>query len=213
LKKRKRQALETKNRIFTAAMSLMEEKGFENVQIEDISRRADVSMGLFYKYFVNKADVITEAYFSITNQEYQDIYDKHLVEAKGFQKLKLMAHYIGELHMLFRKKEDMRWHYTSLLTCSKRGAWVTSDTRTYTKILLEALTEAKELGELSPDADLKEIADQLALIQRGAVFEYLLREENDKSFNLMEASEALVTIYLAGIHALSVAPEKEEPSI
>ena len=56
VKKRKLQAIETKQKIFEATMELAEEKGIENVQIEDISRKANVSMGLFYKYFALKAE-------------------------------------------------------------------------------------------------------------------------------------------------------------
>ena len=39
---RKQQAAETKKRIFAATMSLIEEKGFENVQIRDIQNRANI---------------------------------------------------------------------------------------------------------------------------------------------------------------------------
>ena len=53
VKKRKQQALETKQKIFQATMELIDENGVENVQIEDISRKANVSVGLFYKYFAN----------------------------------------------------------------------------------------------------------------------------------------------------------------
>ena len=49
--RRQEKALETKNRIYTAAINLMDRKGFENITIIDISKEAGVSVGAFYHYF------------------------------------------------------------------------------------------------------------------------------------------------------------------
>src|SRR5512146_3299116 len=45
---RQEKAHETKNRIYTAAIELMDRKGFENVTVADISKKAGVSVGAFY---------------------------------------------------------------------------------------------------------------------------------------------------------------------
>lgn len=54
LTKRKKQAMETKNRIFETAMELFAKKGYKDIKIEDICRLADVSVGAFYHYFPSK---------------------------------------------------------------------------------------------------------------------------------------------------------------
>lgn len=58
--KRKRQAEETKNRIYEAVINLMEERGYDGTTIEDIARRAGVSVGSFYRYFQAKSDILAE---------------------------------------------------------------------------------------------------------------------------------------------------------
>ena len=48
---RDKQAQATKKRIFKAAYALMIKKGFDNVTLEEISKKAGVAKGLFYHYF------------------------------------------------------------------------------------------------------------------------------------------------------------------
>jgi AcrR family transcriptional regulator len=58
LTKRKLQAIETKNRIYETGVELMELKGFENITIDEISKKAGVSVGAFYHYFKSKEDIL-----------------------------------------------------------------------------------------------------------------------------------------------------------
>ena len=52
--KRQEIAQETRRRIYTTACSLIEEKGFANVSVEDITRACGVAKGTFYVYFKRK---------------------------------------------------------------------------------------------------------------------------------------------------------------
>ncbi len=201
LKKRKRQALETKERIFSAAISLFEEKGFENIQIEDIARRAQVSMGLFYKYFANKADVLTEAYLSQVNQEYQEIYDRYLLHTRGFDKIMLFTRHIASMHVNDRRKCDLRCHYANFLMHTQRSVLVTSGKRVLNLVLQEGLAEAREDGLLPAGANIRDASAHLAIILRGAVFEYLLHEDNDTAYDLTKDAQQLVSVYLNGMRA------------
>ncbi|GKX29994.1 TetR family transcriptional regulator [Vallitalea longa] len=54
ISRRERKKIKTKSNILTAARHLFEEKGYENVLIEDITERSDVSKGTFFNYFTNK---------------------------------------------------------------------------------------------------------------------------------------------------------------
>ena len=55
---RKKQAQQTKALIFNTALALFQDKGFENVSVEDIVRSAQVSRGSFYTYYRNKEDLL-----------------------------------------------------------------------------------------------------------------------------------------------------------
>ena len=62
LTKRQIQALNTKNRIYDAAIKNFNEKGFNNVSIEDITKTARVAKGSFYVHFQSKEDLMLYSY-------------------------------------------------------------------------------------------------------------------------------------------------------
>jgi len=49
---------EKRNLFLISALSVFEEKGFNNTRIKDITKRANTSVGNFYNYFNSKEDVI-----------------------------------------------------------------------------------------------------------------------------------------------------------
>ncbi|MCX5388021.1 TetR/AcrR family transcriptional regulator [Streptomyces sp. NBC_00083] len=46
-------------RIFSAALSLFAEKGFEQTKVDDITERADVARGTFFNHFQHKEELVT----------------------------------------------------------------------------------------------------------------------------------------------------------
>lgn len=56
--RRERKRVETRERIFRAAMKLFAERGFFNTTVEDITQAADVGKGTFFNYFPTKEHVI-----------------------------------------------------------------------------------------------------------------------------------------------------------
>lgn len=56
--RRERRRVETKERIFHAALQLFAEHGFSATTVEDITEAADVGKGTFFNYFRNKEDVL-----------------------------------------------------------------------------------------------------------------------------------------------------------
>ncbi|MGP1349655.1 MAG: TetR/AcrR family transcriptional regulator [Stomatobaculum sp.] len=81
--RRKLQALETRNKIFHAAIKIINEKGYDNVNIEDITREAEVAKGSFYTYFKCKADILFfNAVYSdaIYQQTYKEIEEMNFQE-------------------------------------------------------------------------------------------------------------------------------------
>lgn len=57
--RRERRRVETRERIFRAAMQLFAERGFFQTTTEDITEAADVGQGTFFNYFPTKHHVLT----------------------------------------------------------------------------------------------------------------------------------------------------------
>ena len=61
---------EKRDRIINAATNEFALKGFENANINNIAKKADVSVGSLYKYFENKQDLfLTIIHYSISSME------------------------------------------------------------------------------------------------------------------------------------------------
>lgn len=75
LTKRQLQAIETKNKIYDAAVMEFNRKGFNNVSIEDITKAAKVAKGSFYTHFQSKEDLVLYSY-TRADVAYQKAYEE-----------------------------------------------------------------------------------------------------------------------------------------
>lgn len=57
--RRERRRLETREKIFRAALNLFSDKGLSGTTVEDITEAADVGKGTFFNYFQNKEQVLS----------------------------------------------------------------------------------------------------------------------------------------------------------
>jgi AcrR family transcriptional regulator len=60
--RRERKKLETRRRIYRAAMDLFAEKGFEATTVDEIAERADVAKGTVFNYFPHKRAFLQTSY-------------------------------------------------------------------------------------------------------------------------------------------------------
>ena len=68
--------LRTREKIYDAAISLFEEKGYQNTTIEDITERAGTAKGTFYVHFSSKKDLVyhtLERYDEIASLTYEEV--------------------------------------------------------------------------------------------------------------------------------------------
>jgi len=85
---RQRNALLTKEKIYNAAISLFEEKGYENTSIEDITTLAGTAKGSFYTYYKSKNDLVyhtVEVFNEVAINSYEeastcDTFEKQLLK-------------------------------------------------------------------------------------------------------------------------------------
>lgn len=79
LTSRQLQAIQTKNKIYETSLSLMELHGYDQITIEQICRKAGVSVGSFYNYFKSKNDILIELY-SRADEYFEQEVMPHLTE-------------------------------------------------------------------------------------------------------------------------------------
>ncbi|KPJ88041.1 MAG: hypothetical protein AMS17_06740 [Spirochaetes bacterium DG_61] len=168
LTKRKEKAIETKNRIYNAAIDLMDRKGFEKLTIADISKKAGVSVGAFYHYFKSKNDILAEIfrkadeYFStqvISGLNKQSIPEQIVEYFDHYAKFNV-ASGVEMTQQLFNPK---------IKFFIKKG-------RPMLTILQDLIRKGQEKKEIRADANPEELTRFLFILARGVVFEWSLYE-------------------------------------
>lgn len=83
MNKRQLSAQETRKKLVKTALKLFKEKGFYDINVEDITKSANVSKGTFYTYFKRKEDIvleITRAPFNEINDELRAMDNESIIE-------------------------------------------------------------------------------------------------------------------------------------
>ena len=94
--KRKLLALETKKKLVEAACGLHIEKGFDAINVEEITRAANVSKGTFYTYFKRKEDIVLEisrAPFRETVDEISRMEGMSIVSSLSYYMERFVSHF------------------------------------------------------------------------------------------------------------------------
>ena len=99
LTKRKLQAIKTKDKIYRAAVREINDKGFNNVNIEDITNAAKVAKGTFYTHFESKESIIL-----YTFEQSDEIYEKAFEMVSGKSFLYMAAYFVRYSYQEYEKR-------------------------------------------------------------------------------------------------------------
>ena len=86
---RKRQALEMRSRIQSAALDLFDREGFENVSVEEIAQTAGCSVGNIYHYFKSKDELAIQV-TSHVDDAYSELEEAYLADTARPAREKLL---------------------------------------------------------------------------------------------------------------------------
>jgi AcrR family transcriptional regulator len=140
----------TDDAITRAALDLLAERGFQAATIEAIADRAGVGRNTIYRRWASKEELIADALRELTTDfdawGAEDLYLLLLGWLRDFAQTRpLLAGVLGEL----QRNPVFANLYADRVVRPRREA------------LLARLTDARERGELRPDADVELVADLL----------------------------------------------------
>jgi TetR/AcrR family fatty acid metabolism transcriptional regulator len=166
--KRQMQALKTKNKIFDTTIELINEKGFANVNIEEICQKAEVSIGTFYYYYKSKNEVFFELY------QKADYFFKHTVKESlktqncGERILEYFDYYAlyCEETGIHTMKQMMNAENKNFI---QKGRYIQ-------KLFIEIIHEGQHKNEIIKSVPAEEICDYFFIIARGILFDWCLHD-------------------------------------
>ncbi len=170
LTNRQLQAIETKNKIYDTAFELISTKGFGNITIEDISKKAKVSVGAFYHYFKSKDDILFEVYQRADNYFQENVLDQLKSESALDQIVEFFRYYA-------RYSEQAKVGFTTHLYSTENKFFLKKG-RLMQTILEDIIKKGQSSSEISSQKTSEEILDYLFLIARGVIFDWSLKDGN-----------------------------------
>jgi len=185
---RQSQAIKTRNKIYNTAFDLMKKKGFDNITIEDISKKAGVSVGAFYHYFKSKNDILFETYHRA------DEYFQEKVEGKLKSETSLdqIVEYLVE-YAKFAKM--MGIDFSKQLYNTENKFFIKKD-RYMLTILQNIIRNGQEKNEIISDMSPEEITEYLFIAARGLVFDWCLYDgQYDLEQKMMSFFKRLIRIF------------------
>ncbi len=165
---RQLQAQKTKRKIYNAAVDLFNKHGFDNTTIEDISRKAGVSVGAFYHYYPSKSDIYHELFKKLdeycettvepelTAEDFYDniiVYFKYYAAYNSARGTDAVRQLFNTLTVLFLDKE--RYMY---------------------KLLDDIIQRGKEKNQLTNEMSADQIHEFLMVVARGVIYDWLVHE-------------------------------------
>ncbi len=191
LSKQQLKSQETKGKIFRAAKSILQKKGYEQLSIKNICEEAGVSNGSFYHHFKTKDDLLSY-YIEEQPNINPDLLDmpKNPKEAKQA----IIYVYLNYVHYCQKLGVEFMANYYTPNNQSLNP--LTRTERPYPIVTVaDYLRKAIDAGIVSLSADLEDITTDIRMIVIGNVFEWCLKNgEADFEGNMRRSLE----IYLDG---------------
>lgn len=175
---RQAQAIKTRKKIYDVSIELMDKNGFDATTIEEISKKAGVSVGAFYHYFKSKNDIFFEIYKK-HDEYFENEVVQHLTQENSFDQIITFFKY----YAMYNKNDGLE--FVRQLYNSQNKFFI--DHGRYMYVLLEKIiANGQEKNEIIKDLTAENISDYLFIMARGIVYDWCLHEA---SYDLVEMME------------------------
>jgi len=194
LTKRQIQAQNTKQILYKNAIQLFKKRGYNNVTVDDICKKSNVSKGAFYTHFSSKQDIIiTES--KKTDSFHQKFFNSLSPSMSSHEKLIEFVRFHAQ-HIIDKGIDMERIIYTAEISTKTHPGYITDSNRPLYTCLNMIVEEGQKRGEFSISRTPTEVTNLLISSMRGAIFEWIVFEGD---YDLIEKSLSLIDLSLEGL--------------
>jgi TetR/AcrR family fatty acid metabolism transcriptional regulator len=190
--RRKIQADTTKKKIYEIAISLMEKKGFANTTINEISKKAGVSVGTFYNYFPSKEEIFHNI-FKKADEYFERVVSRYIKKSEGSSQARVSLFF--RYYAKYVLKQG--FHNISQLYGTKTKLFAVKG-RYMQELLKQIIDAGQQAGEIANEMTPDQITEYLFVASRGVVYDWCI---HDGSYNLeskmVEYMNRLATVFLS----------------
>ena len=170
------QGMETKKRIRSTALKLFNEKGYENVSVDEIVLESNSSKGAFYTHFKSKAMLMDEdiRHLDILYLQY---YNSELVDSNlsSLKKLRLFVSFSVDTMFSLAPISLLTMIFAHNISHSTELNIKMSPERNFYKILESIITDGHKSGEFNEVYTVSEIIKLIVIFSRGLNYTYAIK--------------------------------------
>lgn len=190
LTSRQEQATRTKNKIYNVSIELMDKKGFNNITIEEISKKAGVSVGAFYHYYKSKDDIFFEIYKKadeyFKNEVAQELDDPSL---NALDKIVLFFSHYAKYNTERGIENVSQLYNTKNKLFIEKGRYLIN-------LLQKIVEEGQKQNEIFTEMTSESITEYLFIVSRGVVIDWCFHDgDYDLQANMDLFIKRLVIIF------------------
>lgn len=163
----------TKNTIFEMAIKLFSEYGFDNVKIEDITRKANVSKGTFYTHFDTKESVLV-AQFQMIDDNYIKIMEPLPPNMTAVEKLMTLLSAMSRYCSDVCGVGALKVVYINQISPGKHAEILNDQARPLFKYLLQIAKQGLEFGEFQVEMSAYALAEVFGRNMRLCIYDWCL---------------------------------------
>ncbi|QMU71242.1 TetR/AcrR family transcriptional regulator [Streptacidiphilus sp. P02-A3a] len=195
LGRRERNKLRVKERLYTSALTLFTERGYDETSIDEIADRADVARGTFFNYFQRKEDLI-----SAWGEERREKLGAALSSAPQ-QSPSAVGRLRQCMSTLGRINEEEQFQTSAMLTAWVRAGRPLIEEPYVAELFAEIVSGGRDQGELSADLQPTHVGNVLRDLYLGTLYRWCERPHGDRNVSLTEELQATLDLLLHGITA------------
>lgn len=184
------QAEQTKQHILDTVAAIMSEKSFDEMNIQEICKKANISVGAFYHHFENKAALIIEIYKDVDVFFQNEIWDI----VKELEPIEAILEYLKQQ---CKYAEEAGCDVTKNLykaQIDNGNLFYLSIDRGLPQGLQKLVTKACEQGLLYQDVHPEQITKELLILSRGIIYNWCVSNGQNE---IQETVSSMAKKYLS----------------
>ncbi|MES4888645.1 helix-turn-helix domain-containing protein [Streptomyces sp. NPDC096012] len=195
LGRRERNKIKIKERLYTAALELFAERGYEQTSVDEIAERADVARGTFFNHFQRKEDLIStwgerrrEGLVAVM----ADAFPERIGAADRLRRC---------ITILGRINEEEHERAAAMLIAWVKAGRPLMEEPYVAELFAEIIEDGRDSGEFREDVCPRQVGNVLRDIYLGALYRWFREADAEPDGKLRQELLQALELLLSGITA------------
>jgi len=183
--RRERRKEETRQRLFDAALALMQEKPFDQITVEEITERADVAKGTFFSYFPTKEQLLIAYTQEMVDEVYEFLEQLQPENATSqWEVMRQVMRFIAEIDG--RSLERTRSMMVACCQSNHLREMMAQMVDEATQRAMLGFARGQEQGEFRTDVSAEQLAYYAVRLYRICLMEWMMERPDQPLSDLVE---------------------------